>query len=549
VHKTILIVDARYKNQKASNEIEKVVQKQTGEYEILALTPYSYYILDQIGLKYITFHDLISIDDFRSKVLKKYEKFSSLILEFKEYSYLMIEFAPIITYQSYSSVLCKFLKKNSNFGGDAIYITDTKKVSQTVFNIKSNENGAIHYFSYISRTVYIGQKDLTFYLGKKIENYIILISRKNLFLEIINKIRNVPKLHYDNIFFNDFFAALPRKKVKPLLLNNYDEFKEKLWIQIDKSSFSDYIKIRFEEVVKQLDESIYRYKSLREINIEPMTYISSLDIMCRALLYRQNNIPVIIFQHGSNIHNNMFLKYGDVYYSDINLSYNEYSNKLYKKLGSRSAKVVGSILFNKNLCKTSEKFDYVYIPYCSNYEYSINRIDDTSELSIGGFSNYERHKYIIELFGQSFPDKKICIKLQAGTVLNQLYVPLVELSMKYSNVYIEEFTPLQEIISQSKYIISDYFSSDFTNIRIHKCKGIILLNQDEIIDASIKHDMDKMFVRCDDIRKVEALISNSDEIFKNRKIESKIIENYASKVCNTKNIVNSIYKKAYLDAE
>jgi len=517
-----------------------------GEYEILALTPYSYYILDQMKLEYITFHDLISIKNFKSKVLKKYKEFSSLILSHEEYCYLMIKISPLITYQNYSSILCKFFKQARVSGGRVVYITDTRKASFDLFDIRSNEHSAIHYSPYISQTIFIGKRDSVFYLRKKIEKHIKSFSLFSVYLHAVDKIKNAPKLNYDNVFFRDFFLNLPREKIKPLSFSTYDKFKDDFWIQINKSNFSDYVKNRFEKIISQLDESVCHYKNLNDISIKPMTYISGFDEMCRALTYRKNKIPVITFQHGSNIHNNMFLKYGDVYYSDINLSYNEYSSVNYKKLGSKKTIVVGSVLFNKDLCESSGKFDYVYIPYCSNYEYSVNRIDDTSELSMGGYENYERHKYIIEMFGEKFPDKKICIKLQPGIMFGQMYVPLIELSQRYGNVHVESVTPLHKVLSQSKYVISDYFSSDFTNEKIHKCKGIILLNKDEIIDVSIKKDIGEMFTRCDDVYDVENIILNIDELFKKRQIKVKIIEKYSSKVCKTKSIVDDIYKKAYL---
>ncbi|WP_221274530.1 hypothetical protein [Thaumasiovibrio subtropicus] len=166
---------------------------------------------------------------------------------------------------------------------------------------------------------------------------------------------------------------------------------------------------------------------------------------------------------------------------------------------------------------------------------------------------YRRHKFIIELFGEKLKNKNICIKLQQGVCLgNFQYVPLEELAEKYDNIKVVYDTPLNKIISKSECIISDYFSSEFSNYNILRNYPVILFN--DIIrleNAEIESDLSKFIALAssnDDISKLlnkEDLVQNLKQC---REKNSRIIEYYSSSIQPNENralvrsVINEVMK-------
>ena len=151
--------------------------------------------------------------------------------------------------------------------------------------------------------------------------------------------------------------------------------------------------------------------------------------MIKNLLYKSNNIPRLFWQHGSYFHEHIFLDYLEIAVADINFVINEYAKKLFLAEGAKSVYNVGSINFNKEIKDKKRVYDYIYIVNNMHYSWSCTYIDSsTASYTMDGNNLYKRHSDIIKLFGESFRDKKICIKMQPSIVGELLYVPLLVLS-------------------------------------------------------------------------------------------------------------------------
>ena len=100
------------------------------------------------------------------------------------------------------------------------------------------------------------------------------------------------------------------------------------------------------------------------------------------------------------------------------------------------------------------------------------------------------------------------------------------------------------LVEKSKYIISDYFSSEFLNRELHYQRDIILFSKTPTpLPKETIEDMKKMFILVDDINELQEKIENIEEISKNRKKYDEIIEYYSSRKCDTKRVVLDILKK------
>ncbi len=117
--KKLFIVDVRFK-QKNLN-LSKYLSENS---DILSLTPYSNYMLSKEEKSFITFHDLISIQDFYKKVFYQYSRFEELFKSFSNFSFLFRDFAFLITYEEYIKELYKYIKNLKKENLKIIYISD-----------------------------------------------------------------------------------------------------------------------------------------------------------------------------------------------------------------------------------------------------------------------------------------------------------------------------------------------------------------------------------------------------------------------------------------
>jgi hypothetical protein len=236
-------------------------------------------------------------------------------------------------------------------------------------------------------------------------------------------------------------------------------------------------------------------------------------------------------------------------FADINFVFNDYTKKIFEELGAKKIYSVGSILYNRRIKEQKKEYDYLYIIQGHDYSGNLQLIDFPNSLhSFDGYELYQRHKNIIELFGAKFKDKKIIIRVHPSVVTNGVYVPFWELAKPYLNITIDVSIPIHSLIEKSKYIISDYFTTEFINRELHHKRDIILFQGAPTpLPESTIEDMKRMFILIDTVDDLEEKVKNIEEVTKNRQRYDDIIEYYSSKKCDTKKVVTEILKKELND--
>jgi hypothetical protein len=275
-----------------------------------------------------------------------------------------------------------------------------------------------------------------------------------------------------------------------------------------------------------------------------MTFLTK-DLYIQALEYKELNNQLYFFQHGSYLYKNIFIKYSEIELADINFVFNDYTKNLFEDLGAKKVHSVGSIIFNEPIKEKNNKYDFLYITQGHDYLGNLQYIDFPNSLhSFDGYELYQRHKDIIKLFGTKFKDKKIMIRVHPCVVTTGVYVPFWELAEPYSNITIDVSIPIHTLIEKSKYIISDYFTTEFINRELHYKKDIILFQGAPTpLPEETLEDMQKMFILVDTVDDLEDKVANIEGITKNRKRYDDIIEYYSSKKCDTKKVVTEILEK------
>ena len=460
------------------------------------------------------------------------------------YSFLIRDIAFIQTFEIYLKYLFDFLDSKRGKGYIIKYITDAKPMIDT--DINDNRYSYIFNYNYINETISINNNDSIFYkINRIILKLSIVKNSKNLFQKIYNRYIKNNQYSYDNKHFYEIYNNIDKISIQ----NNISKINiERLIEAIDK----ELLKINQIESIQKQYKTILKnilslsYNTNPYISIHPFTFLSKYKDYMDILLCKANKIPTIFMQHGSYLQENIFLKYNEIYPADINLVFNDYAQKLFEKRGAKKVYSIGSINFNYHILDKKIEYDFLYIIYCTSYGYTSTYIgSEKNLLSVDGKNIFNRHQRIIELFGKKFKDKKICIKIQPGIFTgSMLYVPFLELSKNYPNVTIEFSVPIQKLIQKSKYIISDYFSSEFINRELHYKRDIILFKGSPLpLPKETIEDMKKMFILVDTVDDLKDKITNIEAITKNRKRYDDIIEYYSSKKCDTKKVVTEILKK------
>ena len=537
--KIYYIVDIKKRQKDFS--LNKIIEKNS---QVLSLTPYSCFLLDESRIEYDTYHSIISIKDFSNKVFESYNELKMIIDVHRDYGYIFKDIAIIKNYEIYLDVLFEFIREKKKMGFKVIYVTDTymeKDINS--FLITSNDTSGVYYCKDIDETVLVQKRDSKFYYFMKFKKSIYKLFYTH---GIFNKLFNSTNLYYDHINFKDFWSARPTIAV---VENSIEEGYIKFKSEIEKVLFKygSNFKLLYTNILNKLHKDIVNSTSLSLLPSIPFVYLSNNSDFIKNLLYKNNKIPRVSWQHGSYFHEHIFLDYHEIYTSDINFVINEYTKKLFLEKGATSVYDVGSINFNKKIKNRKKVFDYIYIVNNMNYSWSATYIDSKSaSYPMDGYDSYQRHKGVIELFGVHFKDKKICIKMQPSIVEQLLYVPLLELSRAYPNVTIEFFRPLMRLVEESKYIISDYFSSEFLNRELHYKRDIILFSKTATpLLEDYMDDMQKMFILVESITELKTKIENIEYIVQNRERNSDIIEYYSSTKCDTYQVVSDILEKTY----
>ncbi len=546
MNKVIYIIDIKKKQNNHFN-IKKFINEDA---TILSLTPYSSYLLDCINREYKTFHELISINDFKKKMFEIYDELEKVFQVHQDFSFIFRDLALVKNYEIFINILFEFINEQKKNNFKIIYITDTEKEADiTKFNFVSNENSGFLYNKSIDEFRYTHSKDKYFYILMKLKSIVFkIIYDRNLFFKIKRKFfnENNTYLTYDNINFYDFWNKTTTQKVLNSNFNDaYDLFVKDISSVLIQKSAEKFIVAMYEKIFDELRKQMINQSNIHEISLKPFVYLSNDKDYVDSLIYKKNNIPSIFMQHGSYQHNQIFLLYSEIMPASINFVINEYTKKIFLKNNAKAAYAVGSINFNKKIINRYKKYDFIYVTHCTLYSNSATYVDSKDSLyAMDGNNIYIKHKKIIELFGEKFIHQNICIKMQPGIIDNMFYVPLLELSKKYKNVKIEFFEPLHRLIEKSKYIISDYFSSEFMNRELHYKRDIILFNSEPLkLPEETLEDMQKMFILVDTVDDLRDKVENIVEITKSRKRYDDIIEYYSSKKCDTKKVVIEILEK------
>lgn len=542
----LFIIDIK---KKISNKLElnKLISQNS---TILSLTPYSCFLLTKYKIKYDTFHSIISIGDFKKNVLDIYQKYNDIFDKYQDLSYLFKDLSSVITYEEYINTLYHYIQTHKQMNYEIIYITDTTKEKDIKrFKLNSNETSGLYYFDIIDQFISTHNFDDSFYTKMKRKLFFSQIRYANSFFHKIKSlILKLPNKYYlyDNSNYRNFWESQQDIEIQNLnFLKKYDLFKQEITRLMYSKERKEFLIHLYKNVFLQFQDIVLSNKKKTKITVKPFVYISTNEDYLRSLIYKKNHIPKVFMQHGAYIYDHIFLKYHEVLPADVNFVFNEFTKNEFQKIKKDNIIKVGSSNFNKKMKKHKLIYDYVYITYCTTYGHNASYIDGVDSMYAMDANNiYNIHKDIISFFGEQLSDKKICIKIQPGIYSgSMMYVPFKELSQKFKNITINFDTPLKILISQSKNIISDYFSSEFINREIHYKKNIFLFQNNSLsIPENLIMDMKKMFIVVDSIQELNNKIKDHSKII-NRKKYNKIIEYYSSPNIDTEAIVNKTLQK------
>jgi len=519
--KKILILDIKQKVNEC-DIVDTINKYSRYAIEYIALTPYSIYFYEKLDIKYKTFHSFLSVFKFTEKINNDILELSNNLPKF--YDSLMIDLIKLISFEKYTEVIVKFL--NNYNQEDIVYVSDTDNsifdgTNQTSFINDSNIT-RIHIKNNYKKVMKPSLKTIT--IGKI----------KNKLIQYMFKL----KLNYDWKFF-----------IFDIIKFNYKTYSHELHDQncLQKNELLNILNLYFKsnftnKKVKVLVNSLYSVKNNMESINKPIFTTWESNIQNLIISYKNFSL---FYQHGNYFYINMILEYSEINPADINFVFNDYTKKLFEDLGAKEIYSVGSIIYNKRIKEKNKNYDFLYIIQGHDYTGNLQYVDFQNSLhSFDGYELYQRHKNIIKLFGEKFREKKIIIRVHPVVVTTGVYVPFWELSKLYPNITIDVSIPIHTLIETSKYIISDYFTTEFINRELHYKRDIILFQGAPTpLPKETVDDMKKMFILVDTVNDLEKKVSNIDKITKNRKRYDDIIEYYSSKKCDTKKVVKQILEK------
>ena len=503
----IVIVDIKHIS---SIDIATDKIKQYQNKQIIALTPYSFYLLDSLNLEYKTLHSYVSTEVFRDRVLSNINLIEKNLES--ECRGLLVDLIRYMSFIEYERTI-KYILELSNVS-DIIYITDIKNIEYDLTN-----NTSI--LSTLNNT------NIKWILIPRIDNKILIklnnISLKKIIAKLVGKLLNI-EIHYD---WENFVWLIFRYSV---LTHSFKQ-KEKIKSACKKINLDQ---ITLESFYKIPVENLFKKRVIQEGGVVFKTWLSSADSHFNIL-----NRKAFFYQHGNYFYKNIILKYSEIIPADVNFVFNGYTKKLFENLGVKKVYSVGSILCNKTIKERKKEYDFLYITQGHDYMGNSQYVDFSNSLhSFDGCELYQRHKAIIELFGTKFKDKQILIRVHPVVITTGVYVPFWELSELYSNITIDVNMSMHILIEKSRYIMSDYFTSGFINRELHYKRDIILFEGAPTpLPEETVEDMKKMFILVNSVDSLSKTISNIGIITKNRKRYDNIIEYYSSKRCDTKKVV------------
>ena len=496
--------------------------------KIISLTPYSTYLLEKLKVNFIQFSELQKSNVFNKEVFNDYSSVEKAFKQYElnQYLFLLRDIAKYIAFDHYCAVLHKELFRN-----ESVYITSGIKISEF------GRDAFLDNFLDFSKIIKL-KTDTNFYRRNKLNVRFASLRKKKLIKRIYNKFVLKDLYNYSNELNAEDYKKVQISNSKKVIL----DFNKESLLHVIKniklsSSFSNLL-------LKEL-ENFPLLKDNHSTYL-PFMFLHGEEMYSRFVNYKSRDIPVIIMQHGSYIHEDYFLKFNEILPANVNLVFNSFTKKLFDKNGSVRPEIVGAGNYSEIITPRKKQFDFIYITYCTQYSYSGMHVSSKDyTLSPTSENIYNRHKDVIESFGKNFPDKKLCIKVQPGIFLStQLYVPLLELSKDYPNVTIKFNENLFSLIEKSQYILSDYFSSEFSNRNLLENRDVILFGDIiKVSDSYVLQDLSDMFVVVNSIEEMNEAIINIEEhvVQKQKSKTERLISKYTSpKNINTKAEVKKV---------
>lgn len=520
-----------FKRKIAFLDIRKKIQEEDSIYELLSgfdevipLTPYSSFLLDKYSINSVSFSSIEGGDSHHSRVLRKYKEFESSddFTELGSSTYIFFELAKYISFDCYLDIIEEKTKKSCSF-----YLSDSS--NKKLFSVDTMLSEYVKFDN-----VLFLERDDSFYRRSLLK---FTIKRP------VESIRKIVKFFLkDNLYTHDNKFHIKKYKRK---YKNLDRFFS---TEVNFSLFPNKL-IKHKDLLAAFVQTNSTLKIEKgDGSFRPFILLNGKDMFLRFEHYKKVKLPIIMMQHGSYVNEGYFLKYNEVYPADINLVFNEYTKKLFIDHGARNVYNVGTLFFDKKITQRTRSFDFVYITHCSQYGYpGLPVLSEISELSATGECIYQRHKQVIEYFGENFSHLTLCVKVKPGIFLGGLmYVPLEEIASKFSNVTIDYVTDLFYLIEKSKYVLSDYFSSEFSNRHVLRNRSIILF--DDIIkldNAEVVCEMKSVFIVVSSIDELGQVLLNMDSYTEQNKISKTdlLIDKYSSDGRDTHNTVNEILDK------
>ena len=189
-----------------SEEINSILNSIPNKSEVLTLSPYSHYLAQNLtGCKLITFHDLISVIDFKECTLDTYHKITSKAARYRHYFFLLREIMTLRTYQKYVEVIEEECRKKKKDGYRVLYITDTEQGSSSPREIFNNTCSLLHRIKYIDEVhVHKQRADLFYTINALVDLVNKVRYKKNRVKTLINKMLD-RRIGYDGIYCSHLY--------------------------------------------------------------------------------------------------------------------------------------------------------------------------------------------------------------------------------------------------------------------------------------------------------------------------------------------------------
>ena len=177
-----------------------------------------------------------------------------------------------------------------------------------------------------------------------------------------------------------------------------------------------------------------------------------------AYLASLKNAKFSFFQHGSYLHPHRFTYNFEVKYAHENIVLNDYTAEKLAHLGANKVRLAqGDAAPKRRAAKT---IDLVYVIQGHDYLGALTYNDfEKGYHSFDGLKMWQRHQDIIRYLGTQHKDKSIVVKVHPLVVKHGIYAPFWEVANAYPNIRIDVFSDLTALVGRARCLLTDYFAS------------------------------------------------------------------------------------------